>query len=162
MATLATFFKRSEAMPSASTKNRAQALRIEPDHYRLRALPNEDVFFYCKPIDNSRVVREADPKARGECWSAIGAACVVAVLLTSVLAPNVASTLAGYKFQALKEEQQRLLKERRVLDLEEARLLSPAHLEELARGRKMVTPSSGQVIHLDPNEDGSLAMNVKK
>ncbi len=162
MATLATFFRKTEALSSAEPVSRRQALRVEPDTYRLRALPNEDVFFYCKPIDNSRVVREADPKARGECWSAIGAACVIAVLLTSVLIPTVATTLAGYKFQALKEEQQRLLNERRVLELEEARLLSPAHLEELARGRNMITPAPGQVIHLDPKADGSLAMNVKK
>ena len=162
MATLATFFRRSEVIRSAEPVNRRLGPRVEPDTYRLRALPNEDVFFYCKPIDNSRVVREADPKARGECWSTIGAACVLAVLLTSVLAPNVAGTLAGYKLQALREEQQRLLNERRVLELEEARLVSPVHLEELARNRKMVTPMPGQVIHLDPKGDGSLAMNVKK
>ncbi|HZT33512.1 MAG TPA: hypothetical protein VFA33_26730 [Bryobacteraceae bacterium] len=162
MATLATFFRRSEAPASVETGTQRHVPRLEPDIFRLRALPNEDVFFYCKPIDNSRVVREADPRSGGECWSAIGAACVVAVLLTSVLAPNVAGTLAGYKLQALKEEQRRLIDERRVLELEEARLLSPAHLEELARGRKMVAPAPGQVIHLDPKGDGSLAMNVPK
>jgi cell division protein FtsL len=162
MATLATYFKRPGEMPSAEPVDRRLGPRVEPDRYRLRALPNDDVFFYCKPIDNSRVVREADPKARGECWSTIGAACVLAVLLTSVLAPNVASTLAGYKLQALKEEQHRLLNEWRVLELEEARLLSPSHLEELARDHQMITPTSGQVVHLDPKGDESLAMNVKK
>lgn len=161
MATLATFFRRSEAVTPARTVNYRSVPRVEPDAYRLRALPNEDVFFYCKPIDNSRVVREADPKAGGECWSTIGAACVLAVLLTSVLVPNVASTLAGYKLQALREEQHRLTNEQRVLDLEEARLLNPVHLEELARSRKMTTPMPGQVVHLDPKGDASLAMNVK-
>ena len=52
------------------------------DPFQLRTLPQEDVFFYCKKIDNSRLVREADPRARGACWSAIGAAGVVLVLLT--------------------------------------------------------------------------------
>ena len=160
MATLATFFRKTDAFPSAAPASRWQA--VEPETFRLRALPNDDVFFYCKPIDNSRVVREADPKARGECWFTIGAACVLAVLLTSLLVPNVGSTLAGYKFQALKDEQQRLLNERRVLDLEEARLVNPARLEELARSRQMTVPAPGQVIHLDPKGDASLAMNVKK
>ena len=37
---------------------------LAADDYKLRALPNEDVYFYFKKIDNARVVREADPTAR--------------------------------------------------------------------------------------------------
>lgn len=133
----------------------------QADPYRLRALPNEDVFLYSKRIDNSRLVREADPKSGAECWSTLAAACIVVVLLTSVLAPGVASILAGYKIQELRKEEQRLLDERRVLELEEARLRSPARLEELARGQKLVTPAAGQIIHLDGKADGSLALNLK-
>ena len=36
--------------------------RVERDPFQLRALPQEDVFFYCKKIDNSRLVREPDPQ----------------------------------------------------------------------------------------------------
>ena len=35
--------------------------------YELRALPHESVFFYRKAIDNTRLVREADPQSRGAC-----------------------------------------------------------------------------------------------
>ncbi len=94
----------------------------ERDPFQLRALPQEDVFFHCKKIDNSRLVREADPQARGACWSAIGTACVVVVVLTSVLVPNVASTLAGYKLQALRVEERQLLDEKRTLEVVEAQL----------------------------------------
>lgn len=160
MATLATFFRRYEAAAASEPRVRT-APRLEPDPYRLRSLPNADVYFYCKKIDNSRVVREADPKARTECWSAIGAACVLVALLTTLLMPSVAGTLAGYKIQELRAEEQRLLDERRVLELEEAQLLSPARLEELARAKQLVTPAAGQVVHLNPNGDGSLALNVK-
>ncbi len=147
MATLATFFKRYEAVADSEPQVR-RLPRLEPDPYRLRSLPNEDVYFYCKKIDNSRLVREADPKARRECWSTIGAACVIVALLTTILMPSVAGTMAGYKIQELKAEEQRLIEERRVLELEEAQLLSPA-------------PAPGQVQHLDPKGDGSLALNVK-
>jgi cell division protein FtsL len=163
MATMATFFRRPGAITHSQQQSRsATAARAAADPYRLRALPNEDVFLFSKQIDNSRVVREADPKAHGECWSTIGAACVVVALLTSVLAPAVGSTLAGYRLESLKQEEQRLIDERRVLEVEEARLLNPARLEELARGQKLSTPAAGQVIHLDPKADGSLALNVKK
>ncbi len=78
MATLATIFKRSDAMARGS--ERAGAIRAESDPFRLRALPNDDIYFYSKRIDNSRVVRQADPAARGECWSAVGAAAVVLMI----------------------------------------------------------------------------------
>lgn len=153
MATLATYFKKSEALVHENGRRE----RAAADPYALRALPNEDVYFFSKRIDNSRVVREADPRARGACWSAIGATCLVVALLTSVLAPSAGNTMAGYKLQALKQEQQRLVDERRVLEVEEAHLLSPARLEELARGQQLVTPKPGQVVHLDGKGDRSLA-----
>lgn len=147
MATLATDLKKSDAYTGKTAS----------DPYLLRALPNEDVFFFSKRIDNSRLVREADPRARGACWSAIGAACLLVALLTSVLAPSVANTMSGYKLQALRQEQQRLIDERRVLEVEEAQLLSPARLEALARGQQLVSPRPGQVVHLDSKGDRSLA-----
>jgi hypothetical protein len=160
MATLATFFRRFEAREAPQSRTR-QAVRVEPDPYRLRTLPNEDVYFYSKNIDNSRLVREADPRAKKECWSTIGAACAIAALLTGVLAPAVAGTMAGYRIQELRAEERRLIDERRVLELEEARLLSPARLQELAERRRFVSPAPGQVTHLSPQGDGSLALNVK-
>ena len=160
MATLATFFKRFDAAANSEPEVR-KAPRLEPDPYRLRSLPNADVYFYCKKIDNSRVVREADPKSRSECWSTIGAACVLVALLTTLLMPSVAGTMAGYKIQELRAEEQSLIDERRVLELEEAHLLSPARLEELAQAQQLVTPAAGQVVHLNPKGDGSLALNVK-
>lgn len=135
--------------------------RAEADRFRLRALPNEDVFFFVKRVDNSRLVREADPRARTQCWSAIGAACAIVALLTTMLMPGVAGTMAGYKISELKVEEQRLLDERRVLELEEARLVSPVRLQELARQRELVAPGADQVVHLNPTGDGSLALNVK-
>jgi cell division protein FtsL len=160
MATLATIFRRPVARPAATGgATRTRPVAVE-DLFRLRALPNEDVFFYCKRIDNSRVVREPDPKAGGQCWSTIGVACVLAALLVGVLAPGVANIFAGYQLQALRQEEQHLLNEQRVLDVEEARLVSREHLEELARSREMRTPGPGQVIHLDPKGDSKLALNT--
>lgn len=137
-------------------------LRVEPDPFRLRSLPNEDVFFFCKKVNNARLVREADPHSRSECWSAIGAAVALVALIAGAMAPSAASTMAGYRLQELKQEEQRLLDERRVLDLEEARLLNPARLQELARAGQLSVPAPGQVIRLDPKADGALALNVNR
>lgn len=160
MATLPAFLRRMEAPVRAEAAPRPAPAptRAERDPFFLRPLPHEDVFFYCKKIDNSRLVREADPRARGACWSAIGAACVALAVLVSLLAPSVAGTLAGYKLESLRAEEQRLLTQRRVLELREAELLRPDRLEKLAQGQHLVTPVSGQVIHLEPRGDSAVAM----
>ena len=59
MATLATFFKRSDAMGARA--QRVAAVRAESDPFRLRALPNDDIYLHWKRIDNSRIVRQATP-----------------------------------------------------------------------------------------------------
>ncbi|MEO8370834.1 MAG: hypothetical protein ABI806_16745 [Candidatus Solibacter sp.] len=159
MATLSAFLKKNEA-PAASPQgaDATRRMRAVRDPFQLRALPHEHLFLYNKRIDNSRLVREADPKSRGACWSAIGAACVLGVLLTSAFAPSVATTIAGYKVEALRIEERRLMEERRGLDLQEAQLLSPARLDLLARQNNLVAPSPGQVSHLEGKPQGAVAM----
>jgi len=171
MATLATFFRETSAKrssrPSRESGETAQitadqraAVRARTsDPFRLRALPNDDIYFYSKKIDNSRVIRQADPEARGECWSAVGAAAVLLMLGASIIAPHVASIMAGYKLESLKQERQSLVDQRRDLDVKEAGLLSPERLNNLARARSLSTPGSDQVIHLDstPVSEGSFA-----
>jgi hypothetical protein len=158
MATMPTFYSRPGTLVQPKVAARPVAGRTEPDPYLLRDLPNDDILFYCKKIDNSRLVREADPHGRGACWSAIGGACVLLAVLTSTFFPTVATTLAGYKLEALRVEERQLLAERRNLELLEAELLSPARLNQLAKDNNLVTPSSRQVVHLDAKGDATVAM----
>lgn len=167
MGTLATFFRKSEFLPVAvepAAKGRTHTNTAEKaarpqarDKYQLRGLPNDDVYFYCKRIDNSRIVRQADPEAKGQCWSAIGAACVVAVLFGTVMAPKAATVLAGYKVQQLKQEHRALTEERKTLDVEMARVLSPGNLGDLATKRELSSPGANQIVHLQPKGEGAFA-----
>jgi cell division protein FtsL len=157
MATLPAFLRKSETT-GLEARQRPAAVRAERDPFQLRALPQEDVFFYCKKIDNSRLVREADPQSRGACWSAIIAAGFLVAALTTALAPSVANTLSGYKLESLRAEERRLLDERRVLDVQEAELLSPQRLERLAKNQNLVTPKANQVVRLETRPDGAVAM----
>ena len=162
MATQPAFLRKNEAPagPPQGVDAATRTTRMRPvrDPFQLRALPHEHLFLFNKRIDNTRLVREADPKSRGACWSAIGAACVLAVLLTSAFAPSVATTIAGYKLEALRIEEHRLLDEHRGLDLQEAELLSPARLDQLARENNLVVPASDQVFHLEGKPQGAVAM----
>ncbi len=158
MATLPKVFRAATPEPTGTSPEAARRPALVRNPYALRALPQADVFFYCKKINNSRLVREPDPKARGACWSAIGVACVILAGFAGVLAPTVANTFAGYKLEALRLETRKLTDERRLLELQEAELLSPDRLERLAKSQNLVTPSSAQVVHLDSREDGAVAM----
>ena len=157
MATLPAFLRRIEPSVKVRIGSRPAPVR-ERDPFQLRSLPFEDVFLHCKKIDNSRLVRQADPQARGACWSAIGAACAAVLLLAILLAPSVAGTLAGYKLESLRAEERRLLTEQRVLDVQEAGLLRPDRLEKLAKTQNLITPASGQVVHLEPSGESAVAM----
>jgi hypothetical protein len=153
MATAAAVLRKTETAEQAA---------VQRDEFRLRPLPHEDVFFYCKKIDNSRLVREADPAALGSCWKAIGVASLAVALLTGVLAPSVAGTVAGYRLQALRTEQRRLADERQSLELQEAELLSPQRMQMLATDQNLVKPSSAQVVHLNNRADSAVAMVKSK
>ena len=161
MATLPTFYRRTGTPVHPEVAARPVGVLRDGNPYMLRALPNDDILFYCKKIDNGRLVREADPKSRGACWSAIAGACALLVLLTGTFFPTVATTIAGYKLEALRAEERHLVSERASLDLLEAELLSPARLDRLARDNNLVTPSSLQVVHLETRADGTVAMVQK-
>ena len=92
---------------------------------------------------------------------ALLAAVAAAVLLIAVLLPSAYGLLAGYQIQSLHEEGQRLTNQLSSLELEEAKLLSPARLEELARLQQFIDPAPQKLIYLDTRQ-GALAMNKKK
>jgi hypothetical protein len=154
MASLAAIWKRNNAMAAVGNGVR------ESDPYELRGLPNDDVFFYSKKIDNSRLVRQADPAASGECWSAVGAGALLLMLGVSIVAPHVALVRAGYQLEALKAERQTLLDKRRELDFREAAMLNPARLNDIAKAHNLTSPMPSQVVHLEGQNAGSnLASN---
>jgi hypothetical protein len=165
MATMASIFHRltgSRAANRAGQSEVAARAAASIAGCRLRPLPNEDVYFFVKRIDNSRVLRQADPAAAGRCWRLAMAGVATAAVIVCVLAPNVYGLLAGRQIEALRAEQQKLKTERVALDLVEARLLSPERLQELAGKRDFVNPDPARVVYLQPKEDGSLALNVEK
>jgi hypothetical protein len=162
MATAASFFKQPAAIFRGRNEQplaRAAAAVKEDDPYALTGLPNDDVYFFCKRIDNSRLVRQADTQTRGE-WSAIAGVCAAAVLVAgAMVAPGVAGILDSYKIQELKHEQEALRIELRKVDVAEERMLNAPRLDALAPDLHLVRPGADQVIRLQPKGDHSFAMN---
>jgi len=66
--------------------------------------------------------------------------------------------MAGYHLNALHQEHQPLPTERAMLEMEEARLVSPERLQKLAKDHAFIDPTPERTIYLAPKE-GSMAMN---
>lgn len=159
MATLANIFDRVVSAGSlADTESRVMGRELS-DASRLRQLPNEDVYFYIKRIDNSRVVRQADPQSSARSWRILGGASVAATLLICMLLPSAYGLMAGYQLNTLQQESQRLTIERARLDLEEAQLVSAQRLQELAIQQQLESPKPEAVVYLPPKNDQSLAFH---
>ena len=156
MATLATMYNRFFL-----AKERAETMRRPGGGAALRSFANEDIYFFVKRIDNTRVVREADPTARGTCWKLIGSVVSAVVLLIFVLLPSAYGLLAGYQIQTLRQDGERLSTEQASLELAEAKLLSPARMEELARIQEFIDPPAQRVVYLESAQAGTVAMNKK-
>jgi hypothetical protein len=154
MATLATMLDRFTT-PRDSGGARPRVLSNE-DSFEVPAFPNEDVYLYVKHIDNSRVLREADPAARQICWRLIGSSFAFAVVVIALLLPTLNRLMAGYKMEALRQERLHLELDRASLELEETKLLSPARLEELARMQRFVDPAPEAVVYLDGNKSDAI------
>ncbi|MBI4910304.1 MAG: hypothetical protein HY820_42195 [Acidobacteria bacterium] len=151
MATLATWYDRFMGKGGAQANAGARWMEEKsgkPTSNRLRPFPNEDIHFFVKQIDNSRVIREADPQAPKMCWSMIGGASASAVLLIGMLLPTGYRLMAGYQIQDLVKQRELLDHKMAELELEEAKLLSPARLAELAELQNFVDPAPDKVIHL--------------
>ena len=132
----------------------------EEDAFQIRAIANEDVFLFAKTIDNSQIVRQPAPLEGRACWRMIGGSIAGAVIVIGVLLPTLYGTFAGYKLEALRQERVRLAKERTALDLREARLMSPAHLKQLAHDQNFNDPAPNQIVYFDAKPDNAVAKNA--
>jgi hypothetical protein len=161
MATFATLLRQPIALSrdrSAQPRTKT-AVVVDADSLPMIGLPNDDVYFFCKRIDNSRLLRQADHHATGE-WSAIAGACAAALLVgAALIAPSVANIMDSYRLQDLKHDQADLRTEERRLDVLEERLINAPRLDALAPEHNLVRPAADQVIRLQPKNDRSFAMN---
>lgn len=147
MASLATFVNRFVGVRAFEDAPPAIWARTETP--RLRPIANEDVYLFVKRIDNGGVVRAANPVARQARSRSVATGFIAAMLVIAGLTPAVYNTMSGFTLQSLRQEQARLKLEQATLDLQEAELLSPSHLEQMAKTLRLVEPQPQAVQYLD-------------
>jgi cell division protein FtsL len=147
MASLATFVNRFVGAGELADAPPAVWTRTETP--RLRPLANEDVYLFVKRIDNTEVVRAADPAARAARGRSMVTGFIAAMLVIAGLVPTAYNTTAGFTMQHLQTEQTRLREEKAKLDAAEAKLVSMDRLQQLAKTLKMAAPTPLQVETLE-------------
>lgn len=100
--------------------------------------------YFSKRIDNSRIVKVADPKRRRE-MAGLGVTLAMLFLLVMVyLWQHFSAIEYGYKIEQLKAERATISESTRILGLEEASLKDVSRIERMARELGMQPPTEGQ------------------
>jgi cell division protein FtsL len=100
--------------------------------------------YFSKRIDNSRVIKIADPKRRREMIS-LGITMAILFLFVLVYVWQHFSAIEyGYKIEQLKAERDAIAETTRSLGLEEASLKDVSRIERMARELGMQPPAQGQ------------------
>jgi cell division protein FtsL len=107
--------------------------------------------YFSKRLDNSRVVRVADPKRRRELMSFGFTLALFLLLVITYVWQHFSAIEYGYKIEQLKSEREAVMESNRALKLEEASLRDLSRIDPLARQMGMQPPMAGQVEVMEPN-----------
>ena len=114
-----------------------------------RYMPGAPEIYFRKAIDNSRLVRSADPVQKREIrlFTAAVVFCFLVALL--YLGQHCSSIEYGYKIEDLRAQCDQLADVNRTLKLEAATLKDPERINALASEMGLALPAVGQVQRLD-------------
>ena len=114
--------------------------------------------YWVKRIDNSRLVRQRDPKAWRDTAALVAGAVLGAAVILVCAWQQFAYVHAGYQLEELQARHEQVLDWNRTLRLEQAALLDPMRIDVLARSRLgLEAPAAGQMILLGSSEGGAPA-----
>ncbi len=104
-------------------------------------------FHFPKSIDNSRLVKAADPVRVREMRVFSLAAAVLFLLVMVYGLQHFYAIEGGYRVESEKQVRDQLREENRQLRLSEAQLSQPGRVDQMARQLGLAEPQPGQVIH---------------
>lgn len=134
------------AAPAQATLWAAPQVNVAP---RVVVRPGTPEIFFNKVLDNSRLVKVADPRRRRE-MAIFGV--TLALLFAMVMMygwQHFSSIEYGYKIEQVKSQSDQFAEANRMLRLEQASLRDPSRIDAMARKMGMQAPQAGQVQRLD-------------
>jgi uncharacterized membrane protein len=148
------FEKKNAGRRNAHTRNQSAAGR-----FHLRPMPNEDIHVFVKKIDNTRVVREQDPKANASAWKTISVAGIFALMVVGLIVPIANSYLAGYTVAEIEKQNSQLQSQLSRMTVRESELTSLEALARAAKNQKFLDPTPESMVVLNETRSGAVALN---
>jgi hypothetical protein len=105
--------------------------------------------YFAKVIDNSRLVKEEDPRRNREMKQFGISLAILFVLVFTYAWQHFRAIEYGYQIESTKRELNGLTEMNRALRLEDASLRDPERIDVIARRMGLVPPEPGQVIRMD-------------
>lgn len=150
-------------IPMSGFANRLEAMYTPVAPVRgAKAMPlgTPEIFFQ-KQIDNSRLVKAADPRRTREMAQLFVAVACLFILSMVYALQHFSAIEYGYKIEAQKKQREEMIELNRGLRLEEASLRDPERIDVLARRMGLTAPQAGQVQHLEVNGDLSVPVMAR-
>lgn len=120
-------------------------LQLMAAQQRARRGPTPEVF-YAKRLDNTRLVKAADPVRVREMRIFTAAMTVMFVIVMFYGWQHFSAIEYGYRVEAEKQQRTSLEEQNRELRLAEAQLCDPHRIDRMARGLGLGAPKPGQVV----------------
>src|SRR5947208_1727123 len=119
-------------------------------------------FYFQKTIDNSRLVKVADPRRKREIRMFSASVAVLFIMIMFYAWQHFSAIKHGYEIEAQKTQRDLLIEQSRALKLEEASLRDPGRIDLLARQMGLESPNPGQVVRMDGDtpSDGPVIAQV--
>ena len=112
-------------------------------------------FYFPKHIDNSRLVKAADPVRVREMRLFSAAVAVLFSLVMIYGLQHFSAIESGYRVESEKQVRDQLREDNRQLRLAEAQLTQPGRIDSMARQLGLAAPQPGQVIHPTARPDAA-------
>jgi cell division protein FtsL len=153
MAAIATTYFETGLSPAERMRERnAELMAQQPLRRRGVRTPE---FHFVHHIDNSRLVKAADPVRVREMRLFAAAMTVLFSLVMIYGLQHFYAIEGGYRVEAEKLKVEQLREENRQLRLSEAQLTQPGRIDSMARQLGLAEPAPGQVVHPNARPDAS-------
>ena len=151
MAAIATtYFEAGRSLSARVAERNTEILAQQPA--RRRGVPTPE-FYFTRSLDNSRLVKAADPVRVREMRVFAAAVVVLFTLVMFYGLQHFSAIESSYSVEAEKQVRDQLREENRQLRLAEAQLTEPNRIDGKARELGLAAPAPGQVVHPSAHPD---------
>jgi cell division protein FtsL len=146
-ACVTTYFESGLGWDARAAERNAELMAQQVERRRRVRMPE---YFFIKRIDNTRLVKAADPVRIREMRVFSAAVAVLFSLIMIYGLQHFYAIESSYRVESEKQALSQLREENRQLRLTSAELSQPARIDQMAQQLGLAAPQPGQVVHPSP------------